>query len=118
MIQRSNSTVAITIPAISTAAVTLTATQVTALAGVKALGVASGLLLGRALSGGRGRRQAVDQGLNTVEDVVTLLAKSELQQCTQLLFCTAATKNANLDLDKVSDSPLDNIQSSFTVGGC
>ena len=44
----------------------------------------------------------MDPGVNSVEDVVTLLAKSELQQCTQLLFCTAATKDAKFELDKVS----------------
>ena len=93
-------TVAISVPAVGLA---LTATQVTNLALIKLIGVQTGLILGR-LS--RNKRQVFDD-LNTVSqsqtvgDLATLLAKHELQQCTQLLFCAAASHNSEIVLDKV-----------------
>ena len=75
----------------------------TALAALKALAVSKGVLLGTALSR-RGRRQAVDNSLNIVgtgsEDLVSLLSRSEVEQCTQLLFCSKAG-DSNIILGKV-----------------
>ena len=67
----------------------------TALAALKALAVTNGVLIGSLLSRrGRGRRQAVDNNLNIVgtgsEDLVSILSRSEVEQCTQLLFCSKA----------------------------
>merc|ERR1712029_863006 len=97
-------TVAISVPAVGLA---LTATQVTNLALIKLIGVQTGLILGR-LS--RNKRQVFDDDdLNTVSqsqtvgDLATLLAKHELQQCTQLLFCAAAPDNSEIVLDKDID---------------
>ena len=65
----------------------------TALVALKALAVSKGALLGTLLSR-RGRRQAVDNNLNIVgtgsEDLVSILSRSEVEQCTQLLFCSKA----------------------------
>ena len=65
----------------------------TALVALKALAVSKGVLLGTLLSR-RGRRQAVDNNLNIVgtgsEDLVSILSRNEVEQCTQLLFCSKA----------------------------
>ena len=100
VVYENEATVAISVPAVGLA---LTATQVTNLALIKLIGVQTGLILGR-LS--RNKRQVFDD-LNTVSqsqtvgDLATLLAKHELQQCTQLLFCAAAPDNSEIVLDKV-----------------
>merc|ERR1711868_317573 len=82
----------------------LTATQVTALAALKALALSKGVLLGAAVR--RGRRQAVDNNLNIVgtgsEDLVSALSRSEVEQCTQLLFCSKAG-DTNLFIGKDID---------------
>ena len=102
VLYENEATVAISVPAVGLA---LTATQVTNLALIKLIGVQTGLILGR-LS--RNKRQVFDdEALNTVSqsqtvgDLATLLAKHELQQCTQLLFCAAASHNSEIVLDKV-----------------
>jgi len=102
VVYENEATVAISVPAVGLA---LTATQVTNLALIKLIGVQTGLILGR-LS--RNKRQVYDD-LNTVSqsqtvgDLATLLAKHELQQCTQLLFCAAASHNSEIVLDKDVD---------------
>merc|ERR1712130_788943 len=68
------------------------ASTVLALTALKALALSKGVLLGAAVR--RGRRQAVDNNLNIVgtgsEDLVSALSRSEVEQCTQLLFCSKA----------------------------
>jgi len=88
-------------------ALTLTAAQVTALAGFGLLAGAKGLLLGSLLGRGarnsrrsrhRGRRQAVgEEDFDAVEEVeekvmnIEMLAALEPENCFKRLFCSAAT---------------------------
>merc|ERR1712130_959674 len=89
---RCDATVGITVVSGASTVLALTATQVTALAALKALALSKGVLLGAAVR--RGRRQAVDNNLNIVgtgsEDLVSALSRSEVEQCTQLLFSSKA----------------------------
>merc|ERR1711862_610068 len=75
-IYRSDATVGITVVSGASTVLALTATQVTALAALKALALSKGVLLGAAVR--RGRRQAVDNNLNIVgtgsEDLVSALS--------------------------------------------
>merc|ERR1712179_314108 len=77
-------------------ALTLTAPQVSGLIALKLLAVAKGVLIGRLIS--RGRR-SVDE-IDT--DIVSEIASNELEQCTQLLFCSAAA-DPQISLDKNVD---------------
>merc|ERR1712142_642631 len=99
MIKQGEATIGITVASGGATVLALTATQVTALAAIKALAATNGVLLG-AIASRRGRRQA-DERLNIVDfgsgtgkepqiDLVSILSSNEAQQCTQFLFCSAA----------------------------
>jgi len=95
-----------TIP-IAIGTLALTAPQVTGLIALKALALGKGFLLGRLLSR-RGRRSA-DERLTQINivgeieaDLVSQLASDELEQCTQLLFCSVAAE-PQISLDKDVD---------------
>ena len=116
-VPENEATFAITIPAISTAAITLTATQVSALAGIALLGKAAGVLTGAALTrafsgnGGRssrrfsrGRREAyeVDYEVNEkihstldmdekINSTMEMLVDMEPEHCFKRVFCAAST---------------------------
>merc|ERR1711909_170060 len=60
--------------------------------------VAKGVLIGRLIS--RGRRSVDEIEINT--DIVSEIASNELEQCTQLLFCSAAA-DPQISLDKNVD---------------
>merc|ERR1712107_16889 len=72
---------------------TLSATTVSALAGLKLLGVSAGLLLARGVSRSRGTRRG-RRSSQEVDEVVALTKASaalEQQQCFRRLFCAIAT---------------------------
>merc|ERR1711894_267493 len=86
-----------TIP-ITIGTLALTAPQVSGLIALKLLAVAKGVLIGRLIS--RGRRSVDEIEIDT--DIVSEIASNELEQCTQLLFCSAAA-DPQISLDKNVD---------------
>merc|ERR1711860_441127 len=90
-------TIPITIGA-GAGALALTAPQVSGLIALKLLAVAKGVLIGRLIS--RGRRSVDEIEIDT--DIVSEIASNELEQCTQLLFCSAAA-DSQISLDKNVD---------------
>merc|ERR1712179_771528 len=79
-------------------ALALTAPQVSGLVALKLLAVAKGVLIGRLIS--RGKRSVEERIIET--DIVSQIASNELEQCTQLLFCSAAA-DPQISLDKNVD---------------
>merc|ERR1711962_1658988 len=77
---------------------TLSATTVSALAGLKLLGVSAGLLLARGASRSRGTRRG-RRSSQEVDEVVALTkatAALEQQQCFRRLFCAIATNKVKV----------------------
>merc|ERR1712123_240189 len=89
----SEATIAIAVASGTTTLLSLTAAQVTGLAALKLLGVTAGALLAR-----RGKR---DEPSNQIDDssILAMTSTLEPEECYQLLFCTLATNNLNIDSD-------------------
>merc|ERR1712227_590922 len=84
--------------ALTIGSTTLSATTVSALAGLKLLGVSAGLLLARGVSRSRGTRRG-RRSPHEVDEVVALTkatAALEQQQCFRRLFCAIATNKVKV----------------------
>merc|ERR1711973_363822 len=80
--------------ALTIGSTTLSATTVSALAGLKLLGVSAGLLLARGASRSRGRRSP--QEVDEVVSLTKATAALEQQQCFRRLFCAMATNRVKV----------------------
>jgi len=100
-------TVAVVAPVIA-----LTAAEITGLIALKALAVGTAALVGTSIGRNLGKRSVTDERLNIVSDInpgnpeaelVSQIARNELEQCTQLLFCSVSA-DSSIALDKNVDS--------------
>merc|ERR1712137_220940 len=79
--------------------IALTAAEITGLIALKALAVGTAALVGTSIGRNLGKRSATDERLN----IVSQIARNELEQCTQLLFCSVSA-DSSIALDKNVDS--------------
>merc|ERR1711983_487395 len=109
----------ITVALVGVPVVALTAAEITGLIALKALvngtgalAVSTGALVGSAIGRNLGKRSVVDERLNIVSEVrpgnqeaelASQIARNELEQCTQLLFCSVSA-DSGIVLDKNVDN--------------